>query len=249
MTCFVRKSASQADPNTELAAENLQHVFYGKDMAQAASGPSAEQLHHIIKRLDEMTPETFLESWRMFAKSLKDALYDRGKVTDEDLHRNLGELFRQRGMIALTSLKYRPKLWLSLYSSYMHDPDSSSRAETIAGSLNLSAEQKEALSSAWSVYMTQLSDAEKLSEIYLSGVDQIVSNSFEGGMRNMMQEYLKLFNLGGQIEFQSNQKLAALMQLVGTAGRTLNIEQKAQICALSYPHFPDFVLVIYFSGR
>jgi hypothetical protein len=247
--CFVRKSVLQAYPNTELAAENLQHVFYGKDMSQGASGPSADQLHHIIKRLDDMTPETFLESWRMFAKSLKDILKDKGKVPDEDIHRNLGELFRQRGMVSITSLRCRPKLWSSLISSFMHDPDSSSRAETIAGSLNLSAEQKEALSAAWSVYMTELSDAEKLSEIYLAGFDQIVSHSFEGGMRNMMQEYLKLFNLGGQIEFQSNQKLAALAQLLGKSGQILNIEQKAQICALSYPHFPDFVLVLYFSVR
>jgi hypothetical protein len=246
----------QANTNTErIAAGNLQQVFsYKPDnetcfSTKGTSGPSPEQLDIIIKQLDDMTPETFLESWRFFAKSLKDVLHDKGKVPDEDLWQSLRVLFRQRGMIALTSLKHRPKLWLSLYSSYMHDPDSSSRAETIAGSLNLSAEQKEALSHAWSVYMTQLSDAEKLSEIYLAGVDQIVSNSFEGGMRNMMQEYLKLFNLGGQIEIQSNQKLAALMQLVGVAGRTLNIEQKAQICALPYPHFPDFILVLYFAGR
>jgi len=217
--------------------------------SQGAIGPSPEQLDAIIKRLDDMTPEMFLESWRMFAKSLKDALNDKGSVPDEELCRNLGVLFRQRGMIALTSLKYRPKLWLSLYSSYVQDPDSSSRAETVAKSLDVSAQQKEELGAAWSVYMSQVGDAEKLSEIYLAGVDQIASKSFEGGMRNMMQEYLKLFNLGGQIELQSNQKLAALMQLVGVAGRTFNLEQKAQICALSYPHFPDFILVLYFSCR
>jgi len=245
----------QADTSTgPIATENLQQVFLYKPdnetcfSAQGGNSPSPEQLDAIMKQLDEMTPETFLESWRFFAKSLKDVLHDKGKVPDEDLWRSLRALFRQRGVIALTSLKHRPSLWQSIYSSYMHDPDSSTRAETIAGSLDLSAEQKEALSGAWSVYMTQLSDAEKLSEIYLAGVDQIVSNSFEGGMRNMMQEYLKLFNLGGRIEFQSNQKLAALAQLLGKSGQILNIEQKAQICALSYPHFPD-VLVLYFSGR
>jgi len=239
---------SQDNPNTELAAENL-HVFYGKDMVQGAGGPSAEQLDAIMKRLDEMTPETFLESWRMFAKSLKNALHDRGNMPDEDLHRNLGELFRQRGMVSITSLRCRPNLWSSLISSFMHDPDSSSRAETVAKSLDVSAQQKEELGAAWSVYMSQVGDAEKLSEIYLAGVDQIASKSFEGGMRNMMQEYLKLFNFGGQIELQSNQKLAALVQLLGKAGQVLNIEQKAQICALSYPHFPDFVLILYFAGR
>eukprot|EP00890_Picochlorum_soloecismus_P001950 jgi/Picsp_1/2756/NSC_00984-R1_---NA--- len=242
-------SIGQANPNTELAAENLQHVFYGRDLAQGASGPSPEQLGAIIKRLDEMTPETFLESWRMFAKSLKNALHEKGTVPDEDLCRNLGELFRQRGMVSITSLRCRPRLWSSLISSFMQDPDSTSRAETVAQSLDIPAEQKEALGAAWSVYMSQVSDAEQLGEMYLAGLDQIVSNSFEGGMRNMMQEYLQLFSLGGQMELQSNQKLAALVQLLGRAGQILNVEQKAQICALSYPHFPDLVLIIYFAGR
>lgn len=254
----VKKCGNNTSANQlEQAAHQLKNVFYDGPAQPATSSPGKpDQTAHeeqqkmaIIQRLNSFTPDSFFRDWQDFARNLKTVLEDEDSKPAAEVARELGMLFQQRGALSVASLKLRPDLFSSLISSFIKDPESNVRAEKTAESLNVTAEQAMKLQQAWSDYINRLAASDSLLESARSDLNHVTSDSFQGGLRAMMQEYLKLMNISEDLELHKNEKLGALARLLGAAGQVLDIRQKALICTLSYPNFPDFVLIIYHASQ